>query len=76
MKFSLSKRHADNNYVVTRLKGYTTGANLTYMYLAPQGQFFIGAKSFIGTTEMQRFFVFKDKRVCTMEKMHGFPGNR
>ena len=50
------------------LSQYTVnpGANLTY--LAPPGQFFMGAKSFIGTLEMQRFFVLKEKLVCTMRK--------
>ena len=50
------------------LSQYTVnpGANLTY--LAPPGQFFMGAKSFIGTPEMQRFFVLKEKLVCTMRK--------
>ena len=28
----------------------------------------MGAKSFIGTTEMQRSFVLKDKLSCTMKK--------
>ena len=28
----------------------------------------MGAKSFIGTPEMRRFFVINDKLVCTMEK--------
>ena len=52
----------------------TPGANLTY--LAPPGQFFMGAKSFIGTPEMQIIFVLKDKLFCIMKKMHGFHGNR
>ena len=45
---------------------FTPGANLTY--LAPPGQFFMGAKSFTGTPEMQRIFVLKEKLVCTMKK--------
>ena len=36
---------------------YKHGANLTY--LAPPRQFFMGAKSFIGTPEMQRFLSSK-----------------
>ena len=44
----------------------TPGANLTY--LAPPGQFFMGVKSFIGTPEMQKKFVLKDKLNCTMKK--------
>ena len=51
----------------------TTGANLTY--LATPGQFYMSAKSFTGTTEMQRMAILKDKLACTMEKMHGFHGN-
>ena len=43
----------------------TPGANLTY--LAPPGQFFMGAKIFIGTTEMQRIFVLNDKLNYTMK---------
>ena len=55
---------------------YTPGANLTYLAPPPpQDNFFMGAKSFIGTPEMQRIFVLKDKLNCTMEKMHGFHGN-
>ena len=49
---------------------YTPGANLTY--LASPGQFFIGAKSFIGTPKMQIIFVLTDKLVCTM-KIAWFP---
>ena len=45
----------------------TPGANLTYLAPLP-GQFFMGAKSFIGTPEMQRIFVLKDKLNCTMKK--------
>ena len=45
----------------------TPGANLTYL-APPPGQFFMGAKSFIGTPEMQRIFVLKDKLNCTMKK--------
>ena len=45
----------------------TPGANLTYL-APPTGQFFMGAKSFIGTPEMQRIFVLKDKLNCTMKK--------
>ena len=44
----------------------TTGANLTY--LATPGQFYMSAKSFTGTTEMQRMAILKDKRACAMEK--------
>ena len=44
----------------------TPGANLTYL-APPTGQFFVGAKSFIGTPEMQRIFVPKDKLNCTMK---------
>ena len=47
---------------------FTPGANLTYLAPPPPGQFFMGAKSFIGTPEMQRFFVLKDKLNCTMKK--------
>ena len=43
---------------------YTPRSNLTY--LAPPGQFFMGAKSLIGTPEMQKKFVLKDKLVCTV----------
>ena len=51
---------------IVKIESYTPGANLTY--LAPPGQFFMGAKSFIGTPEMQRIFVLKDKLNCTMKK--------
>ena len=44
----------------------TSVANLTY--LASPRQFFMGAKSFIGTLEMQIMFVPKDKLNCTMRK--------
>ena len=44
----------------------TPVANLTY--LAPPGQFFMGAKSLIGTPDMQIIFVLKDKLICTMKK--------
>ena len=37
-------------------------------YPAPPGQFCVGAKSFIGTPEMQRIFVLKDKLFCTMKE--------
>ena len=47
---------------------YTPGANLTYLAPPPLGQFFMGAKSFIGTPEMQRIFVLKDKLNCTIKK--------
>ena len=48
----------------------TPGANLTYLATPPppQGQFCMGAKSFIGTPEMQRIFVLKDNLNCTMKK--------
>ena len=50
-------------------QGITPGANLTYLAPPPPpGQFFMGAKSFIGTPEMQRIFVLKDKLNCTMKK--------
>ena len=42
-----------------------TGANLTY--LCTPGQFFMGAISFIGTPEMQRIFVPKDKLNYTLK---------
>ena len=47
---------------ISNMYAFTPGANLTY--LAPPGQFFMGAKSFIGTPEMQRIFVLN----CTMKK--------
>ena len=46
----------------------TPGATLTYLATPPlPEQFFMGAKSFIGTPEMQRVFVVKDKLFCTMK---------
>ena len=54
---------------INMVKRYTPGANLTYLAPPPPpGQFFMGAKSFIGTPEMQRIFVLKDKLNCTMKK--------
>ena len=52
----------------------TPGANFTY--LAPIGQFFVGAKSFIETPEMQIIVVLKDKTQLHYENIHGFHGNR
>ena len=56
---------SDNVTYITNC--YTPGANLTYLAPLP-GQFFMGAKSFIGTPEMQRIFVLKDKLNWTMKK--------
>ena len=53
------------------VKIITPGANLTY--LAPPVQFFMGAKSFLGTLEMQRILVFKDELFCTMKINALFP---
>ena len=44
----------------------TPGANLTY--LASPRQFFMSAKSFTGTLEMQQNFFPKDKLKRTMKK--------
>ena len=44
----------------------TPGAHLAY--LTSPRQFIMGAKSFIGTQEMQRFFVLKDELNCTLKK--------
>ena len=51
------------------------GDNLTYLAHPLPGQSFKGAKSLIGTPEMQRIFVVKDKLFCSMKKMYGFHDN-
>ena len=50
------------------LSPVTTGDNLTYLAHSLPGQSFNGAKLFIGTPEMQRIFVVKDKLFCSMKK--------
>ena len=46
----------------------TPGANLVYIAHPLPGESFKGAKSFIGTQEMQIIFVVKDKLFCSMKK--------
>ena len=46
----------------------TPGANLVYLAHPLPGESFKGAKSFIGTPEMQIIFVVKDKLFCSMKK--------
>ena len=43
------------------------GAYLTRLVHPLPGQFFKGAKSFIGTPEVQRIFVVKDELFCFMK---------
>ena len=54
------------------LHAYTTASNLGY--LAPPGQFFMGAKLFIGTPWMRNEGVLK-KFGLGHVKLHGFYGN-